>query len=164
MKFCPNCGTQNQDAANFCARCGGGLPAAPPRAPDSGGEDFPREAGQMPPRQAPPHGAPYAPPSQPGAYPPPPPGYPQPFGGPYPPRSGYQPPDPRNEGLDSGERIAVILGSLCISPIVAVVLYFVWKNDKPQKASEVCTIGWWVVGGMVALYTLFFLVAVLSSV
>ena len=112
----------------------------------------------------PPRGAPYAPPpQQPGGYPPPPPGYPHPYGAPYPPRSGYQP-GPDMAGLDSGERIAVILGSLCISPIVAVVLYFVWKNEKPQKAQEVCTIGWWVVGGMVALYTLFFLIAVLTSI
>lgn len=161
MRFCPSCGNQNQDVANFCARCGTALAASPP--PEHRDEPQPR-APEMLPRSGggadagyAPHGGPYPP--QGGAYPPAG-GHPQPYGRAYP-LGGYQPPGPDMRGLDSGEQIGVFLGSLCVSPIVAVVLYFVWKDDKPQKAKEVCTLGWWVVGAWVGMYVVFFLIAIL---
>lgn len=169
MKFCPVCGVQHQDAASFCSRCGTALPA-PPRSPETDGDEGgQRDPETLPPRPAPrqgaapgpgyaPHEAPYPP--QGSAYPPAG-GYPQP-GGAYPPQD-YGRPGPDMRGLDSGEQIGVFLGSLCVSPIVALVLYFVWREDKPRKAQEVCTLGWWVVGTWVVLYGLFFLLAILTS-
>jgi hypothetical protein len=43
-----------------------------------------------------------------------------------------------DEGLDSGEKAGICIGNICLSPILGVVLYFVWKNDKPKKADDVC--------------------------
>ena len=39
MKYCPNCGTQLPDNANFCASCGSRVEAAPQETPGQAGRD-----------------------------------------------------------------------------------------------------------------------------
>lgn len=56
---------------------------------------------------------------------------------------GYAPPPPADKGLDSNDKTWIFLGTLCISPLLGIVLYFVWKDSKPRKAKDVCTLTWW---------------------
>lgn len=65
-------------------------------------------------------------------------------------RVDRSPPD----GLSSGDRPLLFIGNFCISPLLGVVLYFLWKDKSPRKAEEVCTITWWSVGVWVALVVL----------
>lgn len=81
--FCPNCGSQNNDSATFCASCGTALK----------------------PQQAANYGSPA--------------------------------PKPGNGNNEQGAETIVQVLSFCF-PIVGLVLYFVWKDDKPKAASQVC--------------------------
>ncbi len=47
--------------------------------------------------------------------------------------SNHMPPS-----MDGGEKVAIFLGNLCFSPLLGIILYFVWKDDKPHKAEEAC--------------------------
>ena len=43
----------------------------------------------------------------------------------------------------------------CCFPIVGLILYFLWKDEKPNSAKLVCN---WMIGGIVA-WILFYVVA-----
>lgn len=45
-----------------------------------------------------------------------------------------------DEGLEGGEKALLCLGNLCISPLLGIILYFVWKDDKPKKSEDACTV------------------------
>ena len=112
--YCQRCGAYNDEQALYCARCGTPLGDAPP-----------------PPAQQPP---PYPPP---GYAPPPAPRYaPEPA----PPRapSGYvvasAPP----------ERVGPVGVLLFCFPLAGAVMYFVWKDQHPEKAQRAC---WLALGG-----------------
>jgi len=45
-----------------------------------------------------------------------------------------------DEGLEAGEKVGICLGNICLSPLLGIILYFVWKDDKPKKAEDVCSI------------------------
>lgn len=50
----------------------------------------------------------------------------------------------------------------CCFPIVGLVLYFLWKDEKPNSAKLVC---YWMIGGIAAwvlLYLLFFIIGLAS--
>lgn len=47
----------------------------------------------------------------------------------------------------------------CCFPIVGIVLYFVWKDEKPNSAKSVCH---WAIGGVVLTVILYILSAVLG--
>lgn len=109
MNFCPQCRTQLDPGARFCANCGHTLPAQGPAGPPGGPRPFAGQPGYAPP-QAPGYGPPpaqpgYAPPAQPGYAPPgapaygPPPAPPQ-YGAPpgQPPGYGVAPPGPPGYG------------------------------------------------------------------
>ena len=64
-----------------------------------------------------------------------------------------------HRGLRSSDKTWVFLGNFCISPLLGVILYFIWKDDKPQKASQVCSITWWSIGIWVILVLLVMMVA-----
>lgn len=70
---------------------------------------------------------------------------------------------PADTGLDSSDRTWIFLGTLCISPLLGIVLYFVWKDSKPQKAKDVCTLTWWAVGVWVALFAIFVLLGFMGA-
>lgn len=50
-----------------------------------------------------------------------------------------------HEGLDTDEKAMLCLGNMCISPLLGIILYFVWKDEKPQKADDVCQVTIWAV-------------------
>lgn len=45
--------------------------------------------------------------------------------------------------LSTGEKVAIFFGNLCLSPLLGIILYFVWKNEKPQKSQQACTLTIW---------------------
>lgn len=52
----------------------------------------------------------------------------------------------------------------CCFPIVGLILYFLWRDDKPNSAKRIC---YWMIGGVViyvAFYLIFFVFAVTSDV
>lgn len=61
-----------------------------------------------------------------------------------------------NEKLDNPSNIAGAVS--CCFPIVGLILYFIWKDEKPKSAKMVCN---WMLGGIavwVIFYVLFFMV------
>jgi len=42
------------------------------------------------------------------------------------------------QGLSGGEKAGICIGNICLSPLLGVILYYVWKDEKPKKANEVC--------------------------
>lgn len=51
----------------------------------------------------------------------------------------------------------------CCFPVVGLILYFLWKDEKPQSASLICK---WMIGGTVAwviLYVLCFVVGFIGN-
>jgi uncharacterized membrane protein YvbJ len=65
-------------------------------------------------------------------------------------------------GLDSNERLLITLGNFCVSPILGIILYFVWKDKKPQKSREVGKITLWVFGVWAVFAILYAFVTVLT--
>lgn len=58
--------------------------------------------------------------------------------------------------LDNPSHLAGVAG--CCFPIVGIILYFLWKDNKPKSADLVCK---WTIGGVVAMamiYVLFFII------
>lgn len=63
--------------------------------------------------------------------------------------------------LDNPSHLAGVAS--CCFPIVGLILYFMWKDEKPQSASLVCK---WMIGGIVAwvvFYVLFFALSILGN-
>lgn len=63
--------------------------------------------------------------------------------------------------LDNPSHLAGIAS--CCFPIVGIILYFMWKDEKPQSASLVCK---WMIGGIIAwvvFYVLFFALGMFGS-
>lgn len=51
----------------------------------------------------------------------------------------------------------------CCFPIVGLILYFLWRDEKPNSAKRIC---YWMIGGIVAyiaFYLLFFVFAFASD-
>ena len=72
------------------------------------------------------------------------------FGTPPPPPT---PPTGGNPGGDQGADTILKVVAFCF-PIVGLVLYFVWKQDKPKSASDVCKFAAIGFGVGVVLYIL----------
>lgn len=45
-----------------------------------------------------------------------------------------------DSGLKTNDKILLCLGNICLSPLLGIILWFVWKEDKPRKAADACTI------------------------
>lgn len=43
-------------------------------------------------------------------------------------------------GLSSNDKVRLFFGNIFLSPLLGVILYFVWKDEKAQKASDVCSV------------------------
>jgi hypothetical protein len=67
---------------------------------------------------------------------------------------------PRADALGASDRVLLFLGNVCLSPILGAVLYFVWRDSRPTRARQVCTLTWWAVG----VWGVFFLLMVLGAV
>jgi hypothetical protein len=65
------------------------------------------------------------------------------------------------DDLDTGMKVLIFLGNFCITPIIGIVLYFMWKDTKPNSAKQVCTLTWIpvaigvVIGICFALFSVF---------
>lgn len=44
--------------------------------------------------------------------------------------------------LSTGEAIMIFVGNLCLWCIPGLVLYFVWRDGRPGRASQVVTLTW----------------------
>ena len=60
--------------------------------------------------------------------------------------AGVSPSSTSNIGLESNEKTLIFFGNVCISPLLGTILYFVWKDNKPQKSHEVCSLTLWAFG------------------
>lgn len=68
---------------------------------------------------------------------------------------------PSKSTLDNPSHLAGIAS--CCFPVVGIILYFLWKDEKPQSASLVCK---WMIGGIiiwVIFYVLAFVLGMLGS-
>lgn len=77
--------------------------------------------------------------------------------------SSMPPRPPADTGLDSNEKTLIFFGNLCISPILGIVLYFVWKDSKPRRASDVCSVTLWTLGAYVIVFALAMCAAVVGG-
>jgi uncharacterized membrane protein YvbJ len=66
------------------------------------------------------------------------------------------------ESLNPNERLLITLGNFCVSPILGIILYFVWKDKKPQKSKQVGKITLWVFGIWAVFAILYAFVTVLT--
>lgn len=65
------------------------------------------------------------------------------------------------EKVDNPSHLAGVAS--CCFPIVGLILYFLWRDEKPESAKLVC---YWMIGGIVAwviFYILMFLVGFSTS-
>lgn len=64
--------------------------------------------------------------------------------------------------ISSGEdeSSGLLKATVCCFPIVGIILYFIWKNEKPKSAKSVCT--WAIVG--TALSVIVYVLAVVLGV
>ena len=69
-----------------------------------------------------------------------------------------------DEGLKSNDKTWIFLGNVCISPLLGVILYFVWKDNKPKKSKEVCTLTWKAVAVWVVLFILYIIIIIAANV
>jgi uncharacterized membrane protein YvbJ len=68
-----------------------------------------------------------------------------------------------SEGLASNDKTLIFFGNVCISPLLGIILYFVWKDNKPQKSKEVCSLTWWALGLWVLLIIIFVIIMVIAE-
>jgi len=55
------------------------------------------------------------------------------------------------------------LGNLCLSPLLGLVLYLVWKDSQRAKAQEACRLTWWAVGIWGVLFVLMVLATIVAE-
>ena len=58
---------------------------------------------------------------------------------------------------------AVNILSLCCTPLVGIILFFVWKNEKPVAAKSALTFSLIHVGLIVLLYVVAFIIGLLGT-
>lgn len=67
----------------------------------------------------------------------------------------------RPMNVDNPSHLAGIVS--CCFPIVGLILYFIWKDEKPKSSQLVC---YWMIGGLVAwilFYVIFFILGAASE-
>jgi len=56
------------------------------------------------------------------------------------------------------------LGVLCfLFPIIGLILYFIWQNDRPNKSKGAGKSALWGIGSVVALYLLTIIIGVIVA-
>ena len=142
---------------------------APRRTPVAGSDVSAGGARGTPPqRQSPPFNEPLEKPSiqrEPvgGRQPAGPPG--QPFRGPRgtPPENRASGPGPEGAGLEGGEKVAILAGNVCFTPLLGIILFFVWQGKKPKKSSQVCTLTWISLAIWVVIFIVSFLLGLMGA-
>lgn len=71
----------------------------------------------------------------------------------------------KEEGSSSVDNPSNVAGVVsCCFPIVGLILYFLWKDEKPKSAKLVC---YWMLGGLAAwviLYIIMFGLGLLGAI
>lgn len=65
-----------------------------------------------------------------------------------------------NKPVDNPSHAAGVVS--CCFPVVGLILYFLWKDEKPNSAKLVC---YWMIGGIalwILFYLLFFIIGLVS--
>lgn len=65
--------------------------------------------------------------------------------------------------VDDKPNWAVNLLTLCCIPLVGLILYFVWKNEKPKAAKSALTFFFINIGATLLLYALFIMIGILAE-
>lgn len=68
-----------------------------------------------------------------------------------------------DRSLSSGEKAGIFLGNLCITPLLGLILYLVWKDQSPIKAKETCNLTLISLGVAVVLYGILFALGIFGS-
>lgn len=56
--------------------------------------------------------------------------------------------------METGEKLAIFFCNLLFSPLVGIILYYAWKDDKPRKAEEVIPLTGYALAAWVAIFLL----------
>jgi hypothetical protein len=70
---------------------------------------------------------------------------------------------PSPEELSGSEQVGLFVGNVCLSPLLGVVLYYVWRDRHPVRAAQACALTRWAVGLWVAFFLLAMIAGVLSE-
>ncbi|MEG0773774.1 zinc ribbon domain-containing protein [Clostridium sp.] len=62
-----------------------------------------------------------------------------------------------NNSNDDPSHLAGIAS--CCFPVVGLILYFIWREEKPNSAKLVC---YWMIGGVI-VYALFYLISFIAA-
>ena len=116
--FCSNCGKELPDNAAFCPECGAAQKIVPQEeAPQAASQEIPAEPIYSAPPQTPPQAA-----------------YQQPFYQQPPYQQTAPPPNYAPPVVDSGSFGWAVLGFFF--PIVGLILFLVWKDQKPLSSKK----------------------------
>jgi hypothetical protein len=66
-------------------------------------------------------------------------------------------------GLPEDDKRWIFLGNLCLSPVLGLALYLVWKSSHPAKAEDTCKLTWWAVAVWGILIVLGILVTLVAE-
>jgi len=69
-----------------------------------------------------------------------------------------------DRSLSSGERAGIFLGNLCITPLLGLILYLVWKDQSPTKAKQTCNLTLISLAVWIVVYGALFALGVLGSI
>ena len=122
IMFCSNCGKELPDNAAFCPECGAAQSAPAEETPQAAPQEIPAEPIYSAPSQTPPQAAYQQPVYQQNQY--------QQNQPPYQQQAPYQPAAP----VDSGSFGWAVLGFFF--PIVGLILFLVWKDQKPLSSKK----------------------------
>lgn len=67
------------------------------------------------------------------------------------------------KGLDAVEAAVVVCGSICLSPIIALIAWLIWRGDRPRKAKQTSYVCMVVVVLYVLLAILYFIFVVVMT-
>lgn len=95
-----------------------------------------------------------------GSTTPPPPS--SPWSAPQPAPASASPPGsaPASDALSGSEQFGLFIGTFCLSPLLGVVLYYMWRERHPARARQACTLTRWAV----ALWVGFFVLGVMAGI
>ena len=67
------------------------------------------------------------------------------------------------KGLDTVEAAVIVCGSICLSPIIALIAWLIWREDKPRKAKQASYVCIMIVVLYVLLAILYFIFVVVMT-
>lgn len=66
--------------------------------------------------------------------------------------------------LNSGERAGIFIGNLCITPLLGLILYLVWKEQSPTRAKQTCNLTLISLAVWIVIYGVLMAMGVLASI